>query len=480
VRIKIGAGALLALCLWSPGSGAAPARAHRYRVVDVGTLGGAQSQLINFDQANTTLAPFNDAGQLAVISLTASGNSAAALWSRDALWALPNLPNANAGGGGSFAYGINARGVVVGGADDGVINPRNGHPYDHAVRWDESGIVRLPELDGHASWANFITDAGIIVGYANNGVADPYAYARLQNRAVLWRGGVLEQLGTLGGSNSAALAANRCHDACARERLVVIGTSSLDNQPSPPFGLPATDAFVWSDGVMTDLGGLGGGFSIPTAVNCRGEVSVIAFDASNQHYQSFVWSDGHRRLLTPLGGHFVEANTLNDDGVAVGGVSDASDQNSLAAVWDGAGQGRLIGVVGGDTGSMAFGINSRGVVVGGSGNVPFTGATASYAHAFVAGADGGIADLNTLVGAGSPLALHVAYAINERGEIAGLGTNAAGETHAFILVPDEHGYDDNAPAPVSSARVGRTLETSGFRPLTDGLRRSGIHARDDR
>jgi len=48
-----------------------------------------------------------------------------------------------------------------------------------------------------------------------------------------------------------------------------------------------------------------------------------------------------------------------------------------------------------------------------------------YAHASV-WQKGTMRDLNTLIPAGSPLTLNVAYTVNEAGVIAGLGTNSAG------------------------------------------------------
>jgi probable HAF family extracellular repeat protein len=411
-------------------------RVRKYRLHDVGTLGGALSLFYNFDQVSFVPAPLNEHGQLAVTSLTGAGLASGAEWSNGALRALPNLPNANVGGGGSNANGINDAGVIVGAADDGVINPRNGKPFDHAVWWDRAGIHRLPELGGNASFANFVTERGLIVGFANNAVPDPYTYAGTQTRAVLWQDGVAHDLGTLGGTDSTAFLASECEREDEDPRVRVIGTSSLATAAGPPFGIPQTDAFVWSDGVMKDLGNLGGGFSTPSDINCRGQVIVISFDATNQHFQSFLWTDGRQVLLKPLGGHFVEAVALNDRGRIAGAVSDTTDQSAIAVVWGPSGDGRLLGTIGADSGSIALDVNARGVIVGGSGTVSFT-AVASYAHAFVGHGDGAIEDLNTLIPAGSSLTLNVAYVVNDRGNIAGLGTSAAGETHAFILSPDD-------------------------------------------
>jgi hypothetical protein len=80
-------------------------------------------------------------------------------------------------------------------------------------------------------------------------------------------------------------------------------------------------------------------------------------------------------------------------------------------------------------------------------------------------------DLNTLIPAGSPLTLNVAYTVNEAGVIAGLGTNSAGDTHAFILVPASESmserFENAASAPIalgSSVRMPSPLEGI-LRPL---------------
>lgn len=423
---------------WPRPAHAEPREVRRYRLYDVGTLGGPLSVFYNFDDVNFATGPFNSRGTLAVTSLTAQGYAAAAVWSGGVLQALPSLPNANVGGGGSNATGVNERGVVVGAADDGIINPLNGAPYDHAVLWDRTGIHRLQELDGHASWANSITDHGLVVGFAYNAVPDAYTYAGTQTRATLWRDGSIRDLGTLGGADSAAFLASDCEGNDDGRGAAVVGTSSLAGSGGPPFGIPPTAAFIWADGLMSDLGSLGGGYSLPSAINCRREVAVISFDATNRHFQSFLWSRGRRTPLQRLGGNFVEAVALNEATQVAGGVSDPGDRSVLAALWGPAGDGELLGTIGQDKGSVALGINAEGVVVGGSGTVSFY-APPAYSHAFVWQREGGMQDLNTLIPQGSPLTLNVAYSINDRGEIAGLGTTRAGETHAFVLAPDGPG-----------------------------------------
>ncbi len=470
---------VLFLCAGGVWSASAQTKAPaRYRLYDVGNLGGHISLFYNFDQVNFTPMPLNREGELAGTSVSGAGYAAGFVWRNGVLRELANLTNANEYGGGANANGINDAGSVVGAANNGELNPLNDAPYDHAVLWTGDGIKRLPELGGNESWANFITDDWVIAGYANNTTPDPYTYAGTQTRAVLWRYGMLKNLGTLGGTDSAAfivkhLGSERDDD---ERHIAVIGTSSLAKPAGPPFGVPPSDAFVWSEGVMRDLGGLGGGFSTPSDINSDGEITVISFDSTNQHFQSFLWHNGTQTLLEKLGGNFVEAVALNRSGLVIGAVSDTTDSNAIAAVWDRDGKGHTLGTIETDKGSIALGVNYRGVVVGGSGTVGFTAAP-SYSHAFIWREGEGIRDLNTMVAAGAELTLNVAYAINERGEIAGLGTNAAGDTHAFVLKPDYDCRDESefVPATAIPAAPGSFVQMES--PLERLLRRSGLQGR---
>jgi probable HAF family extracellular repeat protein len=402
----------------------------KYQLYDVGTLGGSTSVFFNWDYTggDFTPSPLNQFGQLAGSSNLASDPNLAGsyLWSFGKLQQLPTLPNGNNHDGGSNANGVNDLGTTVGASAYGVISPYNGQPFYHAVSWINGNVKDLGDLGGGDSWANFVNNRGTIVGYAYSTIPDQYSYYGTQFHAATWQGGLIRDLGTLGGTDSEAWTAN--------DKGEIIGIAFLSTPPVPPFNEPQTDAFLWARGKMMDLGNLGGGFSTPSAINQNGQVTVLSFDASNQHVLSYLWSGGKKYVLPTLGGNFVEATTLNDWGLVTGAGTDSSDSNFLAALWIPWLHLQLpLGTISGDTGSIGLGVNDLGVIVGGSGTVTLSGT--SYSHAFV-WQDGKIRDLNTLIPVGSPLTLNVAYAVNDSGMIAGLGTDMLGDTHAFVLVPD--------------------------------------------
>jgi probable HAF family extracellular repeat protein len=112
-------------------------------------------------------------------------------------------------------------------------------------------------------------------------------------------------LGTVGGDSSNAYNVN--------EAGQIAGTSTTSSGE--------IHAFLWQNGVMTDLGTLGGSTSRPTTIlpssplSEAGHViglSTIAGDDTEAH--SFIWHDGVMRDLGTLGGwgnQHTEARAVN-------------------------------------------------------------------------------------------------------------------------------------------------------------------------
>ena len=127
----------------------------------------------------------------------------------------------------------------------------------------------------------------------------------------------ITDLGSLGGGITHGLAINASGqvtgDSVSSQLVQVPCPPQKYGQPKKCFTNP-DDAFVWSNGTMTDLGTLGGNFSEGVAINSSGEV-VGTSETSTGAEDGFLWSNG---TMTDLGSNFSPA-AINDSGVIVGG-----------------------------------------------------------------------------------------------------------------------------------------------------------------
>jgi probable HAF family extracellular repeat protein len=137
------------------------------------------------------------------------------------------------------------------------------------------------------------------VGQANTGGGATHAFS--------YSGGVMTDLGTLGGSSSVALAIN--------------GAGTIAGQASTSGG--ATHAMSYSGGVMTDLGTLGGSYSLASGINSSGTIVGYSYLVGNTAYHPFIYSGGVMTDLEPYlasigmtgnGG----ATALDDNGNIIG------------------------------------------------------------------------------------------------------------------------------------------------------------------
>ena len=419
----------------------------RYTLVDLGTLGGPNSyQPFGFVDAFLTEASLSAGGTFAGWADTSTTDPYApnCFWDcfvdhafqwkdgvRTDLGALPGAPWLS-----SAVTSISPSGLISGFSQNGEIDPLLGFPAIHGVVWQQGRIVDLKTLDGgHESWANAVNNRGHLVGFASNAIYDANSLQGLvtQTRAFLWQNGVMKDLGTLGGTDAQALFIN--------EAGQIVGESYTINSIPPPNphcgGTPLTlHAFFWEEGRMVDLDTLGGSCVFAYALNNRGQVVGQATLDGDQESHPFIWQHGNMKDLGALGGTYGYANWLNDSGMVVGSATNEGDQALHAFRWKD-GVMTNLGTLTGDACSVSDAINSSGQVVGGSGlslAAFFPACTDPVEHAVV-WENGRMIDLNRFVPDGSNLTLNEAVFINDRGEISGFGTLPNGDKHAFLLIP---------------------------------------------
>jgi probable HAF family extracellular repeat protein len=155
----------------------------------------------------------------------------------------------------------------------------------------------------------------------------------------------------------------------------IAGAAGSTNPPD------ADHAFLYSEGVMQDLGTFGALGSLGEAINESRQVVGYSFLGGSANYHAF-WYDGA---------------TMND-----------------------------LGTLSGDD-SGAYGINDSGQIVG------FADTDSGY-DAFLY-MDGEMYNLNSLLLLPNTWTLQFASAINNNGQIVGYGINPAGYQHGFLLVP---------------------------------------------
>jgi probable HAF family extracellular repeat protein len=127
------------------------------------------------------------------------------------------------------------------------------------------------------------------------------------------------------------------------------------------------------------------------------------------------------------------ALAINNRGQVAGTSALSGNTTHHAFLWTWETGMQDLGILPGDLVSAGLGINNRGQVVGNSVSAP--GPPTGNPHPFL-WQDGVLADLNTLIPAGSPLQLLTAFSINDRGQIAGLGVTSSGVVHAYLATPD--------------------------------------------
>lgn len=300
------------------------------------------------------------------------------------------------GGSQSWSNGINNNGQVVGGS---FVGPGT----DHAFSYMNGSMTDLGTLGGLYSRANSVNDNGNIVGHAH--LADN------TQRAFLYSGGGMQNLGTLpGGTRSEATGIS--------ENETIVGVSWANFVPT---------AFVYNNGVMSAIPmNAGRSFAVAISKNANHITGEAVFDGETVE-SAFLTTGNATVNLGTLGGNGSSAQSVNNSGVVVGWSYDSTNVGPKAFRYAN-GLMQPLAMFPGAISSIANDVNEHGDIVGWA-------STLNTMSAFIYRHNGEMIDLKTLIDPNSGWTLHTANAINDFGQITGVGTNALGQTRAFLLNP---------------------------------------------
>ena len=304
-----------------------------------------------------------------------------------------------AGDTSSVAWAINANGDVVGWS--------MGQSGTRAFLYtDAGGMVALPGLpDRPRTVARDINDAGVIVGSANAGGTD-------LGHAVVWSGGSVEDLGTLGtGSFSEAWAVNNAGQ--------VVGWSYMNGGNLGQHGFLYTQA----DGLVDLTPDSDSGYAMD--INDAGQVT--GYKTAFGGYHAFRWQGGTFVDLGVLPGFAHSVGwAINASGQVAGSSTSASGNSERFVRSTDSGDLQNLGGTGEH--NAAWGINASGTVVGHRGH--------SLKRAVLYTDAAGLHDLGTLIDPSLGWVLLAAHDINDDGQIVGYAfNNFTQQTHAVRLRP---------------------------------------------
>ncbi len=323
-------------------------------------------------------------------------------------------------------------------SNSGWVEGRSTLPGDtamHPVLWRKGVMKDLGTLGGpnaDAAWRP--SDSGNVGGASETGAPDPFAEdfcgygTNLICLPIVWWNDIqkMTPLPTLGGNNGWAAGIN--------DQKEVAGVA--ENTTDEPTCAGTSQVFqfkpvVWAKGNVHELPTFPGDpVGMAWGINYWGQTTGYTGSCTTA-FHALLWQNGMAIDLGNLGGVMNnEGDDINNKGQVVGSSDLLGDTTMHGFLWKKSTGMIDLGTLPGDVGSDGDGINNLGQLVGGSWDAD--GNDRAYLWQ-----NGVMTDLNTLIPPDSPLYLIEATGtINDQGEIAGIGlVTGTGETHAFLLTP---------------------------------------------
>lgn len=275
----------------------------RYKVEDIGTLGGSFSQAFGI----------NSRGDVVGFATTAGDVSLHAFLWRDGLMTdlgILGTPDALPY---SIAVSINSSRQVVGNSETSIPDPFGENFCGdflicRPVVWETSEITSLPTLGGTNGVANDINESGEVGGAAETEIPDPTCLFPeiFHFEPVLWKNGRAVRLPTIGGDPDGFVVG-------VNDRGEAVGVT-LDCAFSP-----GGHSVLWRHGKALDMNAAGADPAAePSDINNQSQIAGTAFYADGSAL-AMLWHNGFTKVLGALPGHHEShGNAINNKGQVVG------------------------------------------------------------------------------------------------------------------------------------------------------------------
>ena len=380
-------------------SATAPLPPPTYTLTDLGPL--------NITAAPSGATAFNASGQVTGFRLEnfpsqvcfASAANRAFQWNNGAYTELGTL-----GGASSAGYGINSSSQIVGTVDLCL----NNASVPRAFIWQNGTMTALDPSTNSSDYSSAfaINTNGDVTGsinHANSGVG---------YQPVLWKGG------TAAGLTLLAPLGCQFFPNCQGKAFAINDSGQAAGWAIGTFVRGYNHAVMWdSNGQPTDLVSFGRYFNDQAnAINSKGDVvgySQLDPDVYYSIIRAAAWQSGNPQTPQDLG-------TIPGIDPIFGASANITDNNSSA--WGINSKGDIVGI------SAA---NLNAVAIGGNGGRAFL-----YIPTPAPGTGGTMYDLLSLLAAGTNWRrLEAAWAINDNGQILGVGYDPNQQEHGFLLTP---------------------------------------------